>query len=98
MSVVLFCYILYVMLCYVMCEKKNVANNKKKVYYVAENDVIQIPPHFDHTIMPRLKNKMCVYAGSAVAVKLEKCRTALEKDVRKCLHSIRPFYWRHFGF
>ncbi len=44
---------------------------KYYVYYVAENDVIQIPPHFDHTIMPHLKNKMCVYAGSAVAVKLE---------------------------
>ncbi len=44
MSVVLFCYILDVMLCYVMCEKKikNVDNKKKEITCCRVNKINNI--------------------------------------------------------
>ncbi len=67
-------------------------------YCENEQDVIQIPPHYDNEIMPHLKNKICVYAGSAVAVKLENVatRTVLLKDVWQLSPQHQTFYLEAF--
>ena len=64
-----------------------------------EQDVMQITPDSDHTIIP-YQNQMCVNAKSTLAIKLESvaCRTALVKDVWQLFPQHKAFSLEPFNY